>query len=184
MKVCSICKEEKDLSCFNKNKSKKDGLSTDCKDCTKIYLEKYRSKNKETLTLKNREFKENNRDLINSKNRERYHNYKKTDSVFMDKKRKANRKYKANNKGKVNSDTAKRYVSKMQRCCITSDLDYLIIENIYKEAARLTELTGIRFHVDHILPLQGSTVSGLHVPLNLQILTEYENCSKHNKHIV
>lgn len=184
MKVCSICKIEKDLSCFNKNKSKKDGLSTDCRECARKYLEEYRSKNKEILTIKNRVFKENNRDLINSRNKTRYSTIHKSDPLFMEKKRKANSKYKANNKGKVNSDTAKRYTAKLQRCTITSKEDYKIIERVYKEANRLSILTGIKFHVDHIIPLQGELVSGLHVPLNLQILSEQENCSKHNSFIV
>ena len=34
--------------------------------------------------------------------------------------------------------------------------------------------------VDHIIPLQGKNISGLHVYDNLQIITETENSIKHN----
>lgn len=51
----------------------------------------------------------------------------------------------------------------------------------FKEAKRLTKTTGIPHHVDHIVPLQGETVSGLHVPWNLQVVPAAYNLAKGNK---
>lgn len=44
----------------------------------------------------------------------------------------------------------------------------------------MTHKTGIRHEVDHIIPLQGRTVSGLHVETNMQVITRAENRAKWN----
>jgi hypothetical protein len=55
------------------------------------------------------------------------------------------------------------------------------IKEIYKQAVSLTESTGIRHEVDHIIPLTNKLVCGLHNEFNLQILPMSENRSKNNK---
>lgn len=46
-KTCPRCKSNKDLTCFYLDKSKKDGLSYDCKDCKKAQSVKWREDNRE-----------------------------------------------------------------------------------------------------------------------------------------
>jgi delta 1-pyrroline-5-carboxylate dehydrogenase len=93
--------------------------------------------------------------------------------------KKSGKKWAANNKGARNAITRKRVAALLWRT--PPFADYEQIKLIYLEAARLTKETGIPHEVDHIVPLQGELVSGLHVHTNLQILTRFENRSKNNR---
>jgi len=55
------------------------------------------------------------------------------------------------------------------------------IMEIYEEAARISDATGVQHDVDHYYPLLGRTCSGLHVANNLRIIPHDENIRKHNR---
>lgn len=92
-------------------------------------------------------------------------------------------RWKQKNLDKVNANSAKRRAAKLLRTPKWLTKDQLLeIESFYTKAKYLQTLTGIEYHVDHIVPLQGKLVSGLHVPWNLQVIPAVENLKKHNNY--
>jgi len=61
--------------------------------------------------------------------------------------------------------------------------DRRAILEFFEKARKATLETGVPHEVDHIVPLKGRGVCGLHVPWNLRVITRDENRRKHNKMI-
>ena len=85
----------------------------------------------------------------------------------------------ANNKSRKLAQTRARQAAKLHATPKWADLK--AIERIYENARYLTEVTGHVHHVDHIIPLQGKTVCGLHVENNLRAIPHFLNTRKGNR---
>ena len=195
-KLCLACDTLKPVEAFAKNKAKHDGLQYRCRAC----WAEYRAKNNAALTAQKREHYAKNKDrlllekkeqypLVAAAKREYQKQYAKADPVAAKKRRQDfhtknpeyykefRRKYPA----KVNAKEVRRKAAKLQRTppWLTDD-DHWIIEQAYELSALRTRITGFAWHVDHVIPLLGKNVSGLHVPLNLQVIPGLDNMSKGN----
>lgn len=98
--------------------------------------------------------------------------------------RKAQRKWLANNQAKRNAYNVKHQAAKLQRIPKWLSKEQLKeIEQFYVDCKELQWLNDPSdpLEVDHIVPLKGKNVSGLHVPWNLQIIPKSLNCSKGNR---
>lgn len=145
----------------------------------------YRAKNRETRNeylkqyRKDRKYDSEYKAKENARTLAWYHaNFDK----IKDKKYAKDKEWRDKNKHIINSFTAKRRVIKLQRMpkWLTKEQKKQI-KVMYTLATSLNKSTGVQWHVDHIIPLQGKTVSGLHVPENLQVISATENMKKRNK---
>ena len=94
-----------------------------------------------------------------------------------------NRIWNSKNKHVKAALEGKRRAAQLQRTPEwLTDTDLWVIEEAYHLAQLRTNLFNFPWHVDHIIPLQGKSVSGLHVPSNLRVIPGSENVKKSNKY--
>jgi len=101
----------------------------------------------------------------------------------LDKHTEYNKQWWSENKDKRATYEAKRRAMQLQRTPKWDPDAHLIVAK-YQLAAMLFQTTGIPHHVDHIIPLQGKNVSGLHTFSNLRVIPGEENVKKSNKYAV
>lgn len=181
LKTCNKCLCGKDTSAFYANKRMKDGLNTFCIECHKAdniarktknradplfkatelaYKKTYRERNEEAHAVYMAKWREANRERINEHGRN-YRRQRKEHYNFLCQKRKLD----------LINRTPK---------WLTDD-DVWMMEQAYELAGMRRQLTGVEWHVDHIIPLRGKVVSGLHTPFNLRVIPRAENQRKTNK---
>lgn len=158
MKICCKCKVEKPTTEFYKRKNRPLGIGSECKDCVKTRARQNWEQNKEVRLETNKQ-----RWILKKEE------YSATAKAWREK-----------NKGYITAASKERKVAKMHRTPKWANKEK--IKAYYDVCAFFNEVNGyIKYHVDHIIPLQGKQVSGLHVHSNLQVLPALENMSKGNK---
>lgn len=90
------------------------------------------------------------------------------------------RNHSKSNRGMYNARDARRKAAELRATPSWADLDQ--IRRVYELRQKVSEKTGITHHVDHIIPLQGKYVCGLHVENNLAIVPAKMNLSKGNRY--
>lgn len=161
-KKCKLCEEQN-------NRIKSEFCSEHCK--TKYW----RIENKEHSKLFNKQYYENHKEHYSSMNKRKYSLNKSLYNIRT-------KAYARANPDKRCASAVKRNTAKIRALPKWLTVDQLKeIEFFYKEAKRLEKEDGVERNVDHIVPLQGKTVSGLHVPWNLRVVTKEENLKKGNK---
>lgn len=167
MKVCSGCKKNLSFDLFNRRAKSADGFDACCKACrsmrrksytsTSEYNKKYYSENKEVEYLRKELWYKNN----------------------PDKKVEHRKRYRLSNLTAIRESERLKNLERRTRVpnWLTREQRQEIL-NIYNLRDEVIMLTGDKYHVDHIVPLQGELICGLHVPWNLQILPAECNLSK------
>jgi hypothetical protein len=142
------------------------------------FSKQYYIKNKKQISQTKKEYRDANKEIIAITKKLNYEKYK--EKHLAQKK-----EYRALNKGKINAlNTARKKVIKQQTPKWVGTVEKWFILETYELAALRTKMFGFSWNVDHIIPLQGKIVSGLHVPNNLQVIPAIENIRKKNKYEV
>ena len=164
-----------------------------CPNCKKESNRKWNDKNPEKVKAIMKKYYQNNKDKFQEYDKIRYSANKENIKANVVMWRKINsdkvkifqKSWRDSNRAKCNALAAKRRASQLQATPSWLTFEHFIeIEQFYIDTKELQWLSDPTdpLEVDHIVPLQGNNVCGLHVPWNLQIIPMSKNRSKSNKY--
>lgn len=136
------------------------------------YKKEWRENNRDKIVRHRKRYYNKNREVLNAISR-KYH------ASHREKMRDNVKRWGQNNRHKLTAKWARRRAAKLH--ATPKWANQFFIEEIYHLSLLRTEALGIPCHVDHIVPLIGTVVCGLHVEYNLQVITATENYTKGNK---
>jgi hypothetical protein len=174
LKTCNSCGQKKPFNLFGKTKTNKDGLQSKCKECFSSYNRARYAKKRDQIIAKSKLWYENNKDSAKKLMAE--YRIKNLDAV-----KEKNMEWVRKNMDRVLANCSKRRAQKKNAIpkWLTKE-DFVKIKEMYALAKKMREITGVAYHVDHILPLTSPIVCGFHSPENLRVITAKENWSKRN----
>lgn len=196
-KICTICKQERDLSLYSKHKLSKDGLHHDCKICAS----EYRRRNKERRYLYNKEYHKKNPEIIKNWRELNLEKVRKNSRESAKKNREKNReKVYQKHKDKLENDPKYRIkrrfyefikdsfrrggFSKTNKNVEIIGCDYDFLRE-YIESQFTEGMCWDNIHIDHIKPLNSAKTEEDVILLchytNLQPLFVSDNISKKDK---
>lgn len=203
MKTCTLCGVAQPLDQFYKRADSPDGRRHDCKECIKVrsaknharnrtvrnatarkkhaekvaanpnwYAERYAGKREYMLAHSKKQYQANAAERIEKQKRWAEANPEKA-RTYKDAWKKAN-------PGAVREDSVRRRLAFAQQTPAWADVERT--RAYYDVCAFFNEVNGYtKYHVDHIIPLRGKRVSGLHVHTNLRVIQARENERKNNR---